>query len=41
MPAHPAPRIADAFAELIDPQMDRTKRHLLLDILTLTLCGVM
>lgn len=41
MPAHPAPRIADAFAELIDPRMDRTKRHRLLDILTLTLCGVL
>lgn len=41
MPAHPVPRIADAFAELADPRIDRTKRHGLLDILTITLCGVL
>lgn len=41
MPAHPAPRIADAFADLVDPRIDRTKRHRLRDILTITLCGVL
>lgn len=41
MSAHPAPRIADAFADLRDPRIDRTKRHHLLDILTITLCGVL
>lgn len=41
MPAHPAPRLADAFAEVVDPRIDRTKRHRLLDILTITLCGVL
>ncbi|MBA3379177.1 MAG: ISAs1 family transposase, partial [Chloroflexia bacterium] len=39
MSAPPASRIADAFADLIDPRVDRTKRHRLLDILTITLCG--
>jgi predicted transposase YbfD/YdcC len=37
---HPASRIADAFADLSDPRIDRTKRHHLLDMLTITLCGV-
>lgn len=41
MPVHPASRIADAFAELVDPRVERTKRHQLLDMLTITLCGVL
>ncbi len=41
MSTTPAPRIADAFADLVDPRVDRTKRHRLLDILTITLCGVL
>ena len=41
MPAHPAARLADAFADLVDPRVERTKRHRLLDILTITLCGVL
>lgn len=40
MAAHPASRIADAFAELVDPRVNRTKRHQLLDIITITLCGI-
>ena len=32
--------IHDAFAELVDPRVDRTKRHALLDIITIALCGV-
>ncbi len=39
MPA-PTPRIADCFADLADPRIDRTKRHPLLSIVTLALCGV-
>ena len=37
----PALSIIDAFAELPDPRMDRTKRHSLSDILVLTLCGAL
>lgn len=33
--------IADAFADLVDPRVERTKRHSLHDILTITLCGVL
>ena len=42
MPArcHPAPKIADAFADLVDPRIERTKRHRLLDVLEIALCGV-
>ena len=32
--------IHDAFAALVDPRVDRTKRHALLDIITIALCGV-
>jgi hypothetical protein len=35
----PSISIVDAFAELPDPRIDRTKRHSLSDILVLTLCG--
>lgn len=41
MSPHPAPRIADAFADLVDPRIDRTKRHQLLDVLTIALCGML
>lgn len=40
-PSHPAPFIADAFADLTDPRVERTKRHRLLDIITITLCGML
>lgn len=40
MTAHPAPRIADCFADVIDPRLDRTKHHRLLDIITIALCAV-
>jgi len=40
MSAHPAPRIADCFADLVDPRVERTKRHQLLDIVTIALCAV-
>lgn len=37
-----APRasVHDAFATLVDPRVERTKRHQLLDIITIALCGV-
>lgn len=41
MPSFPVPRIADCFADLVDPRIDRTKRHQLLDIVTLALCAVL
>jgi len=37
---HPSPRIADCFADLVDPRIERTKRHTLLDVITIALCGV-
>ncbi|MGH2532553.1 MAG: ISAs1 family transposase [Thermomicrobiales bacterium] len=37
---HPAPRIAECFADLVDPRIDRTKRHQLLDIITIAVCAV-
>lgn len=36
----PVPRLAECFADLVDPRVDRTKRHQLLDIITITLCGM-
>ena len=35
-----SPSIRDYFAELPDPRVERTKRHQLLDILTIALCAV-
>ena len=35
----PTLSIIDAFADLPDPRLDRTKRHQLSDILVITLCG--
>jgi predicted transposase YbfD/YdcC len=39
--AHPSLRIADCFADLVDPRIERTKRHGLVDLITIALCGVM
>lgn len=41
MPACPAAHIRDHFQHVVDPRVDRTKRHQLLDILTITLCAVL
>ena len=32
--------IAQYFGELDDPRIDRSKRHTLLDIITIALCGI-
>jgi predicted transposase YbfD/YdcC len=37
---HPLPALADAFADLTDPRVDRTKDHLLLDIVAIAICAV-
>lgn len=36
----PGSPIADHFSALTDPRSDHTKRHLLLDILTIALCAI-
>lgn len=36
----PASRLADCFADLVDPRVERTKHHQLLDIVTIALCAV-
>jgi len=40
MEEHPRAAITEDFAELTDPRVERTKRHLLLDILVIALCAV-
>lgn len=40
MLAHPAPRIADCFCDLMDPRIPRGRRHRLLDIVTIAVCAV-
>ncbi len=40
MVPHPAPRIADCFADLVDPRIARGRRHQLLDIVTIAVCAV-
>src|SRR5579884_1058012 len=40
MPRVPDSPFADHFAALTDPRSDHTKRHLLLDILTIALCAI-
>lgn len=40
MSVHPSPRIADGFADRVDPRIARTRRHELLDLITIALCGV-
>ncbi len=32
--------LADAFATLVDPRVERCKRHALLEIITIALCGM-
>lgn len=41
MLAHPVPRIADCFAELVDPRIPQGRRHRLLDIVTIAVCAVL
>lgn len=40
MKLRPKITIADHFSQIKDPRIDRTKRHQLIDILTITLCAV-
>jgi len=40
MVLHPAPRIADGFADLVDPRIPRGRRHALLDSVTIAVYGV-
>jgi predicted transposase YbfD/YdcC len=40
MPAHPATRIADCFVDLVDTRVVRSRRHDLLDIITIAVCAV-
>src|SRR5215207_9122057 len=37
----PSSRIAECFCDLVDPRIARTRRHQLLDIVTLALCAVL
>ena len=41
MPPHPATRIADCFIDLTDPRVHRSRRHELLDLLTIAICAVL
>jgi len=40
MPYHPVNQLTQHFAHITDPRIDRTKRHLLLDMLAITICAV-
>lgn len=40
MKLKPKITIADNFAQMLDPRIDRTKRHKLIDILTIAICAV-
>lgn len=40
MPVSPGSAITDHFATLTDPRIDHTKRHHLLDLLTIALCAI-
>ncbi len=40
MPSTSLPCLIDHFADLVDPRVDRTKRHALLDIVAIAVCGV-
>ena len=40
MKLRPKITIADHFSELEDPRIERTKRHKLIDIITITNCAV-
>jgi predicted transposase YbfD/YdcC len=41
VPAVFVPRIAACFWDLVDPRVERTKRHRLLDVVTIALCAVL
>ncbi len=41
MEPHPATRLADCFVDLVDPRVERCRRHALLDILTIAVCAVL
>lgn len=41
MTPNPLQALHDAFADLADPRVDRTKEHHLLDIVAITICAVM
>ncbi len=41
MPESPCATLTEHFASLTDPRSDHTKRHLLLDILTIALCAIL
>ncbi len=40
MKLRPKITIADHFREIEDPRIERTKRHKLIDIITITICAV-
>lgn len=40
MKLRPKTTIEQHFSEIQDPRVERTKRHLLVDIMTITLCAV-
>jgi len=40
MTEHPEASIAHHFSDLTDPRIDRTKRHKLLDIIVIAICGI-
>ncbi|MCC5661681.1 transposase family protein, partial [Nostoc sp. XA010] len=40
MKLKPKITIADHFGQMSDPRIDRTKRHKLIDILTIAICAV-
>lgn len=41
MEPHPASRLAACFVDLVDPRIERCRRHSLLDILTIAVCAVL
>jgi predicted transposase YbfD/YdcC len=41
MPVSPGSAITDHFATLTDPRIDHTKRHQLIDLLTIALCAIL
>jgi len=41
MPPPPTARLAECFVDLVDPRIDRCRRHTLLDILTIAICAIL
>lgn len=41
MPEHPLAALHDAFADLTDPRVNRTKDHLLMDVVGIAICAVL